>query len=190
MLNMYLRVFCVVVLVFTPQHLNTILQPYDCVAPTGGDSGEGEDASVISIQKSDRRYIFSGASNLDRKTNSSTNQYVMRSAPEVQCRDADWNYYFVKTFANIGFCNFILLFTAILKIIRRAFKWQIGNKVRDVMPPEPCIIEAATVDMKGYVHSLRHHVEHRNNAVPSYHLAPLLVERRGFVELLEREIEG
>ena len=116
-------------------------------------------------------------------------QPVVRSSPDVMCSDRDYNWYVVSTLANVGTGMLILVFCMILKIIRHAFKWQIGNKVRDHLPASVCIVELSVVDMKGYVKSIRKWMEHGHMSVPAYGLDDKLMERRGMVEVVENLIE-
>ena len=63
-------------------------------------------------------------------------------------------------------------------MLRYAFFWQIGNRVRDYLPSYVNIVELSTVGMKGYVQSLRAHLDTHVMAVRAFHLSPSELDTR------------
>jgi hypothetical protein len=93
------------------------------------------------------------------------------------------------TLGSVECTNMVLMFYAVSKMIRQGFFWQIGNTVRDNMPYHVAVIELQTVDMKGFVHSLRRRLEHDIMSPKIFQLDPFLVERRGITDMMEKEDE-
>jgi hypothetical protein len=112
----------------------------------------------------------------------------LRVANEVECTEEDWFYKAMVTIAKIQLVNMLLLFYLLCKLVRLAFFWQIGTRVRDRLPSYVNIIDLSVIDMKGYVDSIRAHLSYRTFAVNTYHLHVDLMRRREVIDKIEFEV--
>jgi hypothetical protein len=58
----------------------------------------------------------------------------VRQAPEIECTFDRRDYFYMYHFAIILLFNIMLLWVIIVFLISKAFYWQFGNTIRDVMP--------------------------------------------------------